>query len=110
MPVSMEFLRGVLGVIALGCVYMAARSAVAVRKGWQKVSRLYGWIIRSTLCLLAVAIRHPVDTVDLIVWALAAVLFAVGYWDASRERKIEDLSHDIVPHSEEDAEENGGKA
>ena len=58
MPVSIEFLRGVLGIIALGCAYMAGRSLVAVRKGWQKRSRLYGWVIRTVACLVAVAFRH----------------------------------------------------
>jgi len=42
MPVSTEFLRGVLGLIGIGCAYMMGRSA-----GWQKRSRIYGWWIRT---------------------------------------------------------------
>jgi hypothetical protein len=94
---SLEFLRGVLGALALGCVYMAARSLVAFRRGQQKISRLWGWILRSTLCLAAVAYRHPVDITDIVVASLAVVVFAAGYWDASRPRKQEDLSHEIFP-------------
>ena len=97
MPESMEFLRGVLGVIALGCAYMAGRSLVAVRKGWQKISRLYGWVIRMTVCLAAVAFRHSLDTVDIVIWVLAGVAFAGGYWSASHQKPPEDLTREIFP-------------
>jgi hypothetical protein len=97
MPVPVEFLRGVLGVIGLGCAYMAGRSAVAVRRGWQKLSKLYGWIIRMVLCLAAVAFRHSVDTVDIAVWALAAVVVGIGFWSASHQKPHEDLTHEIFP-------------
>jgi hypothetical protein len=97
MPVSMEFLRGVLGLFGVACAYMAGRSAVAVRKGWQKISRLYGWIIRSVLCLLAVAFRFPLDFVDVLVWALALVAFTAAFWSTSRQKPQEDLSRTIFP-------------
>ncbi|MBZ5622640.1 MAG: hypothetical protein LAQ69_28485 [Acidobacteriia bacterium] len=97
MPVSMEFLRGVLGVIALGCAHMAGRSLAAVRKGSQKLSRLYGWVIRMTVCLAAVAFRHSVDMVDIAIWALAAVAFAAGFWSASHQKPPEDLTREIFP-------------
>ena len=61
MTVSFEFLRGVLGVIGVACAFMAGRSLVAVRKGWQKLGTLYGWIIRAVVCLSAIIFRHPVD-------------------------------------------------
>ena len=97
MPVSMEFLRGVLGLIALGCAYMAGRSAAALRKGWQEKSRLYGWIVRTAACLVAVAIRHPVDNADIAVWLLAAGACALGVRNTSRERPPEDLTRTIFP-------------
>jgi hypothetical protein len=97
MPVSMEFLRGVLGLLGVACAYMAGRSAVAVRKGWQKISRLYGWIIRSVLCLLAVAFRFPLDFVDILVWALALVAFTAALWSTSRQKPQEDLTRTIFP-------------
>jgi hypothetical protein len=93
----MEFLRGVLGVICIGCAYMAGRTFAAVRKGWHKPSRLYGWIIRLVVCLAAVAFRHPVDIVDIVIWALSAVSFSAALWDVSRERKEEDLTRTIFP-------------
>jgi hypothetical protein len=97
MPVSLEFLRGVLGLIGVGCAFMLGRSAMAVRKGWQKASKLYGWIVRTAACMAAVAIRHPLDLTAVIVWAVAAATFGAGFWSASRPRKEEDLVSAIFP-------------
>jgi hypothetical protein len=97
MTVPIEFLRGVLGFIAIACAYMTGRTVATVRKGWHKPSRLYGWIIRTVLCLAAVAFRHPVDTVDIVIWALAAVAFSAALWDISREKKQDDLTPHISP-------------
>jgi hypothetical protein len=97
MPVSLEFLRGVLGLIGAACAFMLGRSAAAVRKGWQKPSRLYGWILRTAACMIALAIRHPLDATALIVWAVAAAAFAYGFWSASRPRKEEDIVSAIFP-------------
>jgi len=93
----MEFLRGVLGLLGVTCAYMAGRSAVAVRKGWQKISRLYAWIVRSVLCLLAMAFRFPLDFVDILVWALALVAFTAALWSTSRQKPQEDLTRTIFP-------------
>jgi hypothetical protein len=96
MEVPIEFLRGVLGFISIACAYMTGRTVATVRKGWHKPSRLYAWIVRLALCLGAVAFRHPVDGVELIVWALSAAAFGVALWDLSREKKVEELPH-ITP-------------
>ena len=93
----MEFLRGVLGLLGVASAYMTGRSAVAVRKGWQKISRLYGWIIRCVLCLVAVAFRFPLDFVDVLVWALALVAFTTAFWSTSRQKPQEDLTRTIFP-------------
>ncbi len=97
MPVSMEFLRGVLGLCGIGCAYMTGRSVMAVRKGWQKIGRLYGWIIRALLCLGAMAFRFPLDTVDILVWGLALVAFGAAMWNTSRVKPQEDLTSTIFP-------------
>jgi hypothetical protein len=97
MPASIEFLRGVLGLIGIGCAYMAGRSAAALRKGWQKKSRLYGWVIRTLACLIAMVIRHPVDAAAIAVWILSAAACALAFWSTSRERPPEDLTRTIFP-------------
>jgi hypothetical protein len=93
----MEFLRGLLGLLGVGAAFMAGRSAVAVRKGRQKPSRLYGWAIRTVVCVAAIAFRNPVDTVDLIVWGLAAAALAGGVWSVSHAKPPEDLTRRIFP-------------
>ncbi len=95
MPASLEFLRGVLGVLCVLFAHMAGRSGASVRKGRQKVSRLYAWVLRATVCGVGVGLRHSLDAIDLGVWVLGAAAFAVGWWDASREKKAEDLSREI---------------
>ena len=49
---------------------------MAVRKGWQKLSHLYGWILRAIVCLAAIVFRHPVDAIAVAIWALAALAFS----------------------------------
>ncbi|HXS97530.1 MAG TPA: hypothetical protein VN736_23185 [Candidatus Limnocylindrales bacterium] len=100
MPASFEFLRGVLGVIGIGCSFMAGRAMIAVRRGWMKLPRMYGWIIRAVICLAAVAFRHAVDTEDYAMWGLAVAAFALGAWGASRVKPQEDLTSTIFPDRE----------
>jgi hypothetical protein len=97
MPVSFEFLRGVLGLLGIACAFMCGRSAIAVRRGWQKLSRLYGWIVRTVLCLLAVSLRFSLDFVDILVFALSIAAFGAALWSTSREKPQEDLTHTIFP-------------
>jgi hypothetical protein len=94
---SFDFLRGMVGLLGIGCAHMLARTAVGVREGRSKRSHLYGWVFRSAICLGAVAFRHAVDLTDLAIWVLAATAFAVGWWDASREKPVEDLTEQIFP-------------
>jgi len=98
MPVSFEFLRGTLAVVGLGCAYMAGRALLAVRQGWVKLPKLYAWLIRGFVCLSAIVFRHPIDTLAIVVWCLAAVAFGVAYWSASHQKPREDLSREIFPH------------
>jgi len=97
MHAPVEFLRGLIGFIGIGCSYLAGRATVAVRKGWQKPSRLTGWILRVAVCFGAVAFRHPLDFADVAVVALGAVAFSAAVWNTSRERPREDLAHTIFP-------------
>ena len=92
MPVSLDFLRGVLAVFAVIFAHFAGRSAVAVRRHTVKLSRLYAWVLRTLVVGLAITLRHPIDTMIVAVWLVCLVAFALGWWDAGRARKVEDLS------------------
>ena len=103
MPVPIEFMRGVLGLLCLFFGHMAGRSAAAVRDGRHKVSRLYAWIIRTVVCGAALLFRHEVDMVVIGVYALAAASFAAGWWLEQRPKpEAEDLTHEIFPDDWED--------
>jgi hypothetical protein len=97
MGLPIDFLRGLIGALGVGCAFLLAQSLVAVRKGRGKLSGFYAWLTRTVLCLGALAIRHTIDSEAILIWSLAAVAFAVGYWDAIRPKKTEDLSRTIFP-------------
>jgi hypothetical protein len=97
MFVSFEFLRGVLGVLGVIFAHLAGRSGAKVRKGRQKISGFYAWVLRAAACVIVVSIRHELGLLDVAVWVLCAAAFAAGWWDASRARTEEDLPHQIFP-------------
>jgi len=97
MPLSFEFLRGVLGVVGVACAYMAGRSLIGVRQGWLKLGTLYGWILRTAVCLSAIVFRHPVDQVAVVLWALAVAVFGLALWQTSHRKPPEDLTRQIFP-------------
>jgi hypothetical protein len=91
MPGSMEFLRGTLGLIGTGCAFMAARALAGKR------SKATGWLIRTVLCLVGVIFRHPVDALDIAVWALMAAAAGAAWWIAAHPKPPEDLTGTIFP-------------
>jgi hypothetical protein len=97
MPVPIEFLRGVLGILCVFFAHMLGRSAGAVRAGRQRSSRLYAWIIRTFLCGAALLFRHSLDTVALVVYLLAAIAAGAGFWNEQRPKPQEDLTDQIFP-------------
>ena len=97
MPVPVEFLRGILGILCVFFAHMAGRSAASVRAGRQKNTRLYAWLIRTTVCAGALVFRHPADAVVIGVYTMAGAVFALGYWAEQRPKKQEDLTHEIFP-------------
>jgi hypothetical protein len=97
MSLPLDFLRGLIGLLGVGCAFLLAQSFVALRKGRGKLGNFYAWLIRTVLCLAAVAFRHSLGIEDFVIWTLAAAAFAAGYWEATREKKPEDLTRQIFP-------------
>jgi predicted anti-sigma-YlaC factor YlaD len=98
MPVSLEFLRGVLGILCIFFAHMAGRVLVDLRKGRVRQSRLIAWVLRTAACAVAVIFpRRAADAMAILVWIVAAAAFAAGMWTASRARKEEDLTKTIFP-------------
>ena len=102
MPVSLEFLRGVIGLLGIGCAYMTGRSLVLHRKGLESQFRFFAWVFRTVLCLGAVAFRHRVDNADIVTWTLSAVAFGGAVWAYSRKKPEEpDLAKTMFPPEDE---------
>ena len=103
MPVSLEFLRGIVGIIGIGCAYMTGRAFALYRQGLQKQFRFFGWVFRTTLCMVAVGLRHPVDVSSIAIWSLAAIAFGVSTWQNLREKPAEeDLAKKMFPHDDDE--------
>jgi hypothetical protein len=100
MPVSFEFLRGVLALLSLLFAFQAGRTLVAVRRGKLPQSRLIVWVVRAVVCGLGVIFpMREIDRVALGVWILAALAFLAGMRMAARQKKEEEL-HIIFPDDE----------
>jgi hypothetical protein len=98
MPVSLEFLRGVLGLFSVLFAHMAGRVLVDVRRGRVKQSRFTAWVLRALVCAAAMIFpMRAVDRVAIAVWVLDIIAFGAGVWVASRARPAEDLSRTIFP-------------
>ena len=100
MPVSFEFLRGVLALLSLLFAFQAGRTLVAVRRGKVRQSRLIGWVMRAAVCGVGLIFpMREIDRVVLGVWILAALAFLAGMRMAARQKKEEEL-HVIFPDDE----------
>ena len=97
MPVSFEFLRGIIGVIGIGCAYMTGRSYALLRKRQQTQFRFLGWVFRTVLCLGAVMFRQSLDIAGISIIVLCVLAFAAAVWDNSRVKKEEDLTRTMFP-------------
>lgn len=91
MPVPLDFLRGLLGMLAILFAHLLGRSIVRVRRGSAPSRSLYGWLIRTLLCLGAVLWRSGCDRISIVVFVLAAASLSLGAWQEQRPRKHEDL-------------------
>jgi hypothetical protein len=98
--IPIELFRVLLGLIGVGSAFMAGRTLAAVRKGLLKAGRHLAWVVRTLVCLAALAFRHAPDAVMIGGWALSAAAFAGGWWQASHAKPPEDLSVKIFPPDE----------
>lgn len=94
MPVPVDFLRIVLGLLCLFFAHFLGRSIVRVRRG-QNPRSLYGWLIRTAITAGAILWRRGLDGVAIGAFTLAAASLVLGAWDEQRPKKQEDLTKEI---------------
>jgi hypothetical protein len=96
MPVSLEFLRGLLGGLSIFFAHFFGRAVVKVSKGRERKRALYTWGLRFLVTAAAICYT-AVDRLGIIVLALDAVAFGLGWWDEWRPKREEDLTRRMFP-------------
>ncbi|MGO4879395.1 MAG: hypothetical protein ACLP59_01065 [Bryobacteraceae bacterium] len=94
MPIPMDVLRVVLGLLCLFFAHFLGRSIVRVRRG-QNPRGLYGWLIRTVITAGAILWRRGLDGISIAAFTLAAMSLVIGVWDEQRPKKQEDLTKEI---------------
>jgi hypothetical protein len=94
MPIPVEILRGVLGLLCLLFAHFLGRSMVRVWRG-MRARGLYGWVIRFAITAGAILWRHGQDGLTIVAFTLSAASLVVGIWDEQRPKKQEDLTREI---------------
>jgi len=98
MPVPIDFLRGMLGLLCLFFAHMLGRAAARAHKGTARVSRAYSWTLRTLVTFGAILWRHGFDAVSIVVLVLSLVSAALGVWLETRPKPPqEDLTSQIFP-------------
>ena len=96
MPLSLEFLRGLLGGLSIFFAHFLGRAIVKVSKGRERKRALYTWALRFVITIGAVCYRS-VDRLAIIVLVLDVGAFALGWWDEWRPKREEDLTRTMFP-------------
>ena len=81
----------------MGCAYMTGRAYALVRKRQVTQFRFFGWVFRTVLCIVAVALRHDVDIAEIGFGVLFVTAFVLGFWNNMRVKKEEDLTRTMFP-------------
>ena len=96
MPVSLEFLRGLLGGLSIFFAHFFGRTVVKVSRGKERKRALYTWAIRFIVTVGAICYRS-VDRLAIVILVLNAIAFGLGWWDEWRPKREEDLTRTIFP-------------
>jgi hypothetical protein len=94
MPIPLDFLRVLLGLLCVFFAHFLGRSIVRMRRG-SSARSLYGWLVRTAIAAGAILWRRGLDGISIGAFTLAAAVLVVGVWDEQRPKKQEDLTKEI---------------
>jgi uncharacterized membrane protein len=95
MPIPLDMLRIVLGVLCLFFAHFLGRSIVRVRRGQQRSRHVVGWLLRTLITVGGVLWNRGVDTIAIVIFTLSASSLVIGAWDEQRPKKQEDLTRQM---------------
>ena len=95
MPVPLNLLRGLLGLLCIFFAHLLGRSIVGVRRRVQRPRSLYGWLIRTLITACAILWGGGLDRLAAVAYVLAAASLALGIWEEQRPKKQEDLTRQM---------------
>jgi hypothetical protein len=99
MPVSLEFLRVLMGGLSVFFAHFLGRSVILTSRRRQGKRPLYTWAFRYAVSAGAVC-YFAIDRLALVVLILDSILFALGWWDEWRPKHQEDLARRMFGEDE----------
>lgn len=89
--VPIQFMRVVLGLLAMFFAYALGRTLTRLHNAGQPKVRALTWVLRTVVALGAIVWTRGLDPVGIVLIALAAVSLAVGVYLESRPHESEEI-------------------
>ena len=95
MPI--QFLRVLLGLLAMFFGYMLGRAATRLRHAGQPLTKALTWILRTVVSLGAIIWTRGLDWLGIVLTVLTLACIAFGIYLESRPRHQDEI-HLFTPH------------
>ncbi len=90
-PFPIQFLRVLLGLLAMFFAYALGRAATRLHNAGQPMTRALTWLLRTVVSLGAILWIRGLDLVGATMLALAAASLAAGVYLESRPHKTDGI-------------------
>ncbi|HEY1203713.1 MAG: hypothetical protein ABSH46_02600 [Bryobacteraceae bacterium] len=87
----MQFLRVLLGLLAMFFAYALGRAATRLHNAGQPIAKALSWVLRTVVALGAILWTRGFDLVSIVMIALAAVSLGAGIYLESRPHGSEEI-------------------
>ncbi len=87
----MQFLRVLVGVLAILFAYALGRSVARLQRNGQPLRKALTWLLRVIVCIFAVLWVGAFDATSIATLAAALVCLALGFYLEWRPRHVEDV-------------------
>jgi hypothetical protein len=87
----MQFLRVLLGLLAMFFAYALGRAATRLHNAGQPIAKALSWVLRTVVALGAILWTRGFDLVSIVMIALAAASLGAGIYLESRPHRTEEI-------------------